>query len=50
MLADMVEAKEAPAARTVEAGRFQGRFILAGRAAAGDPALGLRAFHPAVKS
>src|SRR3954451_13272985 len=48
MLADMVEAQEAPCARTIEIGRLQGRLELAGRTAARDGALRLRPFDPSV--
>ena len=48
VLADMVEAQEAPAARPVEIGRLERRLEFARRAAAGDGALRPRPFDPPV--
>ncbi len=45
----MVEAQQQPAARPVEIGRLQRRFIFAGLPAAGDRAAPFGAFDPAVE-
>jgi BolA protein len=49
MLADMVEAKEAPAPRAIEIGWLQRRFELAGCGAARNRAIRPRAFDPTVQ-
>ena len=49
MLADMVEAKEAPASRPIEIGRLERGLELAGRGAAGDRAMRFRPFDPTVQ-
>src|SRR6185312_10796454 len=49
VLADMVEAQEAPRARTVEIGRLKRRLELARSIAAGNRAPRLRAFNPPVQ-
>src|SRR5688572_15683247 len=48
VLADMVEAQEAPAPRPVEIGRLERRLKLAGLAAAGDRAAVARSLDPSV--
>jgi BolA protein len=49
MLADMVEAQEAPAPRSVEIGRLERSLELPGRGAAGNRAMRLRPLDPTVQ-